>query len=38
MRDQLGAPLAWDSTGHNYYYSRECDLLPLFRLDARLPR
>jgi predicted DNA-binding transcriptional regulator YafY len=34
MRDQLGAPIAWDGAAHTYTYSRPCDLLPLLRLDA----
>lgn len=31
---ELGAPIEWDASGHSYVYSRECDLLPLLRLDA----
>lgn len=34
MRDQLGAPIEWDASAHTYHYSRECDILPLLRLDA----
>lgn len=34
MRDQLGAPIAWDAAGHSYVYSSPCDLLPLLRIDA----
>lgn len=34
MRDQLGAPIAWDAAAHTYAYTRPCDLLPLLRLDA----
>lgn len=34
MRDQLGAPIAWEPATGSYSYTRECDLLPLLRLDA----
>lgn len=34
MRDQLGAPIAWEPATRSYSYTRECDLLPLLRLDA----
>lgn len=34
MRDELGAPIEWEPATHTYSYSRECDLLPLLRLDA----
>jgi proteasome accessory factor B len=34
MRDRLGAPIDWDAAGHSYVYTRECDTLPLLRLDA----
>lgn len=34
MRDQLGAPIEWDPATGSYHYARECDLLPLLRLDA----
>lgn len=34
MRDQLGAPIAWEAAGHSYVYTRPCDILPLLRLDA----
>ncbi|MFZ5493773.1 MAG: helix-turn-helix transcriptional regulator [Verrucomicrobiota bacterium] len=34
MRDQLGAPIGWDASAHTYAYTRECDILPLLRLDA----
>lgn len=34
MRDQLGAPIEWDASAHTYAYTRECDILPLLRLDA----
>ncbi len=34
MRDRLGVPIAWDATTHSYYYTHNCDLLPLLRLDA----
>ncbi len=34
MRDQLGAPLEWEPSTGTYFYSRECDLLPLLRLEA----
>ena len=32
MRDQLGAPIAWDAPGGTYFYTRTCELLPLVRL------
>lgn len=34
MQDQLGAPIEWDASTGTYRYTRECDLLPLLRLDA----
>ena len=34
MRDRMGVPIAWDATTHSYYYTHQCDLLPLLRLDA----
>ncbi len=34
MRDQLGAPIEWDPSAHTYHYTRDCDILPLLRLDA----
>ncbi len=34
MRDQLGAPIAWDAGTRSYVYSAPCDILPLLRLDA----
>lgn len=30
----LGAPIEWDAASHTYSYTRDCDLLPLLRLDA----
>jgi len=30
----LGAPIEWDAGSHTYSYTRDCDLLPLLRLDA----
>lgn len=34
MRDELGAPIEWQSATQTYCYARECDILPLLRLDA----
>jgi proteasome accessory factor B len=34
MREQLGAPIAWDATAHTYAYTRPCNILPLLRIDA----
>ncbi|MDO8538834.1 MAG: transcriptional regulator [Opitutaceae bacterium] len=34
LRDELGAPIAWDAGTHSYTYTAHCDLLPLLRIDA----
>jgi predicted DNA-binding transcriptional regulator YafY len=34
LRDELGAPIAWDAGTHTYTYTAHCDLLPLLRIDA----
>lgn len=34
MRGELGAPIEWEPSTRTYFYSRECDILPLLRLDA----
>lgn len=34
MRTDLGAPIEWEPSTRTYFYSKDCDLLPLLRLDA----
>lgn len=34
MRDRLGVPIAWNSSDRTYYYTHQCDLLPLLRIEA----
>ena len=34
MRDELGAPIEWTPATQTYCYARECEILPLLRLDA----
>lgn len=34
MRDELGAPIEWSHATHSYCYTRDCDILPLLRIDA----
>lgn len=34
LRDQLGAPVAWDPDARTYRYTRPCTALPLVRFDA----
>lgn len=34
MRDELGAPIEWSHATHSYGYTRDCDILPLLRIDA----
>lgn len=35
MRDRLGMPIDWDPAARTYWYTRECDTLPLLNIDAR---
>jgi predicted DNA-binding transcriptional regulator YafY len=33
MRDHFGLPVEWDPGEHSYVYTRECDTLPLLRMN-----